>query len=258
MAEEITDWLAALGWQVTAVLGDRPVYQVTLDGRLAIAKTSDPREPSAIARLGAAGLPVQQVLRFDDPFLLMEWTDGDQLTSLSPLPAQEEAGRLLRIAHALGSGPPYKGNETFAEWMRGWLTHNLQWWQPGPSREALIWEWFASLTGLLRTRGNDLMLMDGRPDHFLVRGGRIAGVIDVGEICPGDGVMDLAVMGVSDPALLKGVLAGYGAHEARLVPLYLLIRRLSRAEWLIAHGRPLEAGQILRLVQADPPFAGLS
>jgi hypothetical protein len=75
----------------------------------------------------------------------------------------------------------------------------------------------------------------------------------VSEICPGDGAMDLAVMGVSDPVLISGVLAGYGspAPHRELLTFYLLLRRLAAAEWNLSRGNPALAGRILRLVQED-------
>jgi aminoglycoside phosphotransferase (APT) family kinase protein len=210
-------------------------------------------EVAANERLAAAGLPVPRILAGGNGYLMMEWIEGEGLSSTSPNSAQLEAGRLLRQVHELGGGPPYKGNESFTDWMRGWLNHAMQWWEPGPTRLRETWSWFEDLTPLIDTRGHDLMLMDGRPDHFLVRDGKIVGLIDVSEICPGDGAMDLAVMGVSDPVLLPGVLAGYGppAPDRELIDFYLFLRRLAAAEFNLNRGNPALAGRILRLVQED-------
>ncbi len=210
-------------------------------------------EVTANERLAAAGIPVPRILAQHDDYLMMEWIAGEALSSASPNPAQLEAGRILRRVHQLGGGPPWAGNTDYADWMAGWLNHCLAWWQPGPSRAREIWARFRQLEPLLETRGHDLILFDGRPDHFIVREGTIASVIDLSELRSGDGAMDVAVMAVSDPLLLPGVLAGYGppTPDRELLDFYLLLRRLSHAEWNLTHGLPAAAGHILRLVQED-------
>lgn len=62
-----------------------------------------------------------------------------------------------------------------------------------------------------------------------------------------------AVMGVSDPVLLPGVLAGYGppTPDRELIDFYLLLRRLAAAEFNLDRGNPALAGRILRLVRVD-------
>jgi aminoglycoside phosphotransferase (APT) family kinase protein len=49
-------------------------------------------------------------------------------------------------------------------------------------------------------RGHDLILFDGRPEHIIVDGDHVTGIIDLAEVCPGDAAMDLAVLAVTDPA----------------------------------------------------------
>lgn len=241
----------------TTILTDRPGRTVakvlTTDGILLVKAPFEERELVANERLRAIGLPVPKIVARSGEYLMMEWVDGDPLSSKSPPSAQLQAGRMLRQVHELGGEPPYKGNERFVDWMRGWLHHNLLWWEPGPAVEGKIWAWFEELTPLLETRGGDLMLMDGRPEHFIVRDGEVVAMIDVAEVCPGDGAMDLAVMAVSDPDLLPGIRAGYGPTEPTLIPLYLLMRRLSHAEWCLTYGYPAVASKILRLVQLDLP-----
>jgi aminoglycoside phosphotransferase (APT) family kinase protein len=257
--DKIHSWVLESGLQPIqqTILMDRPGHLVakvattTID--VVVKAPLYEREVSANERLTAAGLPVPRILAAGNGYLMMEWIEGEALTSASPNSAQLEAGRLLRQVNELGGGPPYQGNATFTEWMAGWLNHAMHWWQPGPKRTRETWAWFEKLRPLLDTRGHDLMLMDGRPDHFLVRDGKIVGLIDVSEICSGDGVMDLAVMAVSDPVLLPGVLAGYGSPlpDRELLDFYVFLRRLAGAEFNLTRGNPALAGQILRLVQED-------
>ena len=72
---------------------------------------------AANARLATAGLPVPRILAAGNGYLMMEWIEGEGLSSSLPNSAQLEAGRLLRQVNELGGGPPYKGNATFTDWM---------------------------------------------------------------------------------------------------------------------------------------------
>ncbi len=262
MNDKIHTWVLENGLHPIqqTILVDRPGHLVakvrTTSIDVVVKAPLREHEVNANERLASAGLPVPRILAAksgEDGYLMMEWIDGEGLSSTSPNSAQLEAGRLLRQVHELGGGPPNQGNATFTDWMRGWLNHALQWWEPGPRRERETWAWFDRLAPLIDTRGQDLMLMDGRPDHLLVREGKIVGLIDVSEVCPGDGAMDLAVMGVSDPVLLPGVLAGYGlpTPDRELIDFYLFLRRLAAAEFNLTRGNPALAGRILRLVQED-------
>jgi aminoglycoside phosphotransferase (APT) family kinase protein len=222
-------------------------------------------EVGAIRRLDAAGLPVPQVLAsVDGPpaYVLLRWIEGEALSSSAVASAQVAAGRALRRVHSLGGGPPYPGGQSWDAWMTGWLNHALGWWcaavDPGEDRVRGFRRWFDSLRPLLETRGRDLMLFDGRPEHLLVRNGELVGLIDLGEVRSGDAAMDLAVLAVGDPALLAGVLRGYLPTPAeraafdRLVPFYLFLRRLASAEWNLTNGDPELTRHALNLVDRTP------
>jgi Ser/Thr protein kinase RdoA (MazF antagonist) len=107
----------------------------------------------------------------------------------------------------------------------------------------------------------------------LVSGGRVVGLIDLHDVGPGDPAMDLAVLGLTDPDLIAGVLSGYGADEPAdeltglpelpglpeatglpgLIGFYLLLRRLAGAEWQLREGSEPEGRLLLDLAvrQAD-------
>lgn len=225
------------------------------------------REVAAIHRLGALDLPVPDVFVFEPgpaAYLIAAWIDGSALDPDSPPTAVRQTGELLRRIHRLGGGPPYAGNATWDAWMAGWLNHAASWWlaRPGsdPGRGERLWRWFEGLRPLLATRGHDQILFDGRPDHVLVRDGRVSGLIDLSELRSGDAAMDLGVLCVSQPGLLPGILAGYRPdpteQEAfdRLIPFYTFLRRVAHAEWHLTHGDPAVADHLLTLVdQAREP-----
>ncbi|MBB5868883.1 Ser/Thr protein kinase RdoA (MazF antagonist) [Allocatelliglobosispora scoriae] len=258
-----------------AVLVDRPTRFVakveTDDGPVLLKAAADhdiiAREVAGVARLGALGLPVPELLGSGEApvaYAMLRWTDGAGLTSASPARAQADAGRLLRRVHAAGGDGPYAGTvPTWPEWMAGWLNHAAAWWKStgraDPATIARLWSWLAQEAELLSTRGRDLMLFDGRPEHFIVDGDRIAVMIDLSEIRAGDAAMDLGVLAVDDPGLLPGVLAGYAPTDAEraafaaLVPFYTTLRRLARAEWFHANGDPADAEPIFALLAAEPP-----
>jgi aminoglycoside phosphotransferase (APT) family kinase protein len=228
-------------------------------------------EAAAIRRLAAHGLPVATILHHTPgppAYLVLSWIEGDALSSATSSPgAQHAVGALLRHVHTIGHTPGQEsgrddpisaGNATWDAWMAGWLNANLTWWAdvdpPGEEHVRRVWAWFHDLAPLLATRGHDLILLDGRPEHILVRGDEVAGLIDVAELRTGDAAMDLAVLVVADPALLAGVLEGYrpDAEEqavfARLVPFYTLLRRISNAEWHQRFGTADELRHALALL----------
>lgn len=263
--------VAQLGWTPCAVtvLVDRPgrvVARVDTDHGAVVVKHDTSRtgvnaEYAANRRLAGAGLPVANVLHHHDgepAWLVLSWIDGTALTSASSPSAKRHAGALLRRVHALGGSAPYQGVPTWDGWMAGWLNTAMAWWtrhtSPDPDLVKAVWEWFARLRPLLATRGHDLILFDGRPDHIIVDGDHVAGIIDLADVCPGDAAMDLAVIAVTDPDLLVDVLTGYQpttseqAAFPELIPFYVFLRRLAAAEFNHTHGAPAVTAHLLALV----------
>ena len=152
------------------------------------------------------------------------------------------------------------GEPTWDSWMAGWLNSVLAWWgtvsPAGLLDPKRVWAWFHALQPLLATRGHDLMLFDGRPEHWIVRGEAMAGLIDVSELRVGDAAMDLGVIAVPDPELLTGVLDGYQPDPEertvfdRLVPFYTFLRRISAAEYYQRFGTPDEVKRMLARIAA--------
>ena len=73
-------------------------------------------EVAANRRLAALGIPVQQVLAFDDEppsFAVLSFIEGQPLSSDSLASVQREVGRILRRIHVLGGAGPYAGNPTW-------------------------------------------------------------------------------------------------------------------------------------------------
>lgn len=218
-------------------------------------------EAETTRRLHRAGLPVEPLIGHGSqpmPHVVRGWLPGAPLTSRSSPSAQREAGAMLRRIHDLGGGPPYAGNESWDEWMHGWLNHALGWWRDSghgdKSRIDAAWAWFGNIRPLLASRGHHFILFDGRPEHFLVHDGGIRGIVDLEAARSGDGGMDLGVMAVSDPDLLREVVVGYGADPAEsavlheLVPFYVFLRRLAAAEWNLGRGKAATVGALLSLL----------
>ena len=111
------------------------------------------------------------------------------------------------------------------------------------------------LEPVLAEREGRLTLFDGRAEHFLVRDGRVAGLIDLHDVGPGDPAMDLAVIGLTDDRLIPEVLNGYLAEHEQdsnlrsVIPFYLLLRRLAGAEWQLRNGSTSAGRRLLRLAQ---------
>lgn len=247
------------------VLLDRPGKRVTRvvcagDAAVVVKVDADTgaftSEVASIRRLAAAGLPVPEVIGTGPSHLVLRWIDGEGLTSSSSPAAQRDAGAILRRVHAIPAGPPYGGNATVDLWIAGWLNFILPWWARNGGTDAWVsaaWDWYHRIRPLLAVRGGCLTLFDGRPEHFIVSGSAVAGMIDLHDVCAGDPAMDLAVLAVSDPRLLDEVVAGYRpttdetAVFAELIPFYLLLRRLAAAEWQQTHGDPARTPELLSL-----------
>jgi aminoglycoside phosphotransferase (APT) family kinase protein len=220
-------------------------------------------EAETTRRLHLAGLPVEPLIGHGSepmPHVVRRWLPGTSLNSRSARSAQHEAGALLRSIHDLGGGPPYAGKESWDDWMHGWLNYALGWWRDAghgdKSRIDAAWTWFGNIRPILASRGHHFILFDGRPEHFLVNDGAIRGIVDLETARSGDGGMDLGVMAVSDPDLLREVLVGYDAdatesavlHE--LVPFYVFLRRLAAVEWNLGRGNVATAAAVLSLLNS--------
>lgn len=218
-----------------------------------------------ITLLAAAGLPVPEILAQGETpvsYIILRWLEGEPLTSESPLEAQHEAGRLLHTIHHLQERPAYARPYPYDEWMKGWLNVALPWWGEHPDVTTQMvdeaWRAFEELRPLLATRNKHFTLQDGRPDHFIVRDGRIVGIIDLHDAQGGDGAMDLGVMGVLDEPLMHNVLDGYEADPTeaeeleKVVPYYLFLRRLAAADWHGRFGSQTIAKQAMTLANQYP------
>ncbi len=234
------------GHRVLVSRPDRLALQVTTaEGRfvLKLEEAGDglTREVAARTFLRARGFPVAApVARGADgwTWLLLPWVDGLPLTGESPLAARRAAGALLARLHAVPGERPPPQQQTWDAWMLGWLRHALTYWlgTGRAPRDAAgrLSRWWRTMEPLLASRGRQTILFDGKPEHLLVTGDDQVTLIDVEDLRSGDGLMDLAVIALHEPATLPGVLAGYAtlnAQENALVAFYILLRALAAAEW---------------------------
>lgn len=177
--------------------------------------------------------------------LLRAFQEGRGLDASATPQQRQSVGRLLRAIHDTGGGRPPPGEQSWAAWMRGWLQGVWHFWNvqrpAARHREAHLAGWFHGLEALLAGRGQHLILMDGRPEHFLISGDRLE-LIDVAEVRAGDAWMDLAVIWLWEREVYPEVLAGYSptaqelAVGQKLLPFYAFLRALSAAQWCADHG----------------------
>lgn len=191
---------------------------------------------------------------------MLGWIDGDPLSFASPARAQRDVGRILRQVHALPAGDTFSGQGTIAAWIEAWVDEIADWWSSIGGTASQIRRfrgWLEDLAPLLDDREGTLTLFDGRQDHFLICEDRVAGVIDLHDVGSGDPTMDLAVVGLDDDRLIPLVLDGYNSdcadldELARLIPFYLLLRRLAGAEWQHRVGSEAEGRRLLGLAAAS-------
>ena len=225
--DELVALAAGFGLRPTRVLQTGP-GRVTLQARngsgerfvLKIAESPGAvaGDVSANAVLAAAGLPVPEIVAYVDgspSVLVLRWIDGDPLSSRSPMGAAGDRADAADGARLPG-GPPYSGQPTILGWVTAWTEELAGWWPSAGGTGAQVRRLRGLLDDLapvLVARDGCLTLFDGRAEHVLVRGGRVVGLIDLHDVGPGDPAMDLAVLGLTDPDLLAGVLSGYGADE---------------------------------------------
>lgn len=267
ITEDLTDLAARFGLRLTRILQSGPgrttLQARDLAGELFVLKTSTTAgelvsDVDANRLLAGEGLPVPEIVAYADgspSVLVLRWIDGKPISSADPATAQWEVGRMLRTVHELPGGPPFSGRPTILGWITAWTDELVAWWPSAGGTEAQVRRlrgWLGDLAPALAGRVGSLTLFDGRAEHVLVRDGHVVGLIDLHDVGPGDPLMDLAVLGLTDPDLIDGVLAGYGEGvsadvPAELIDFYLLLRRLAGAEWQLRHGSRAEGGLVLSL-----------
>jgi aminoglycoside phosphotransferase (APT) family kinase protein len=191
-----------------------------------------------------------------DDALAMRWADGVPLIRHSTPEAWHDTGRLVRVAHDVGGGPPFgTGFGGFAPSQPAWR----------PFFEQFADEMVSSCErdlGLARAQGDriraalraeprldtpDVVWCHGdlQPEHVLIDPAtdRVVAIIDWSDNGAGDFVWDFAVLTL-DGAPLDTLLDGYGATRSQraaldaLLPLYSVVRLVGEAGWLAEHGFP--------------------
>ena len=152
--------------------------------------------------------------------------------------------------------PAVSGQPTIGAWIAAWTAEVAAWWPSVGADDAQVrrlLDWLDELEPVLAEREGRLTLFDGRAEHFLVRDGRVAGLIDLHDVGPGDPAMDLAVIGLTDDRVISEVVNGYHAEHEQdsnlrsVIPFYLLLRRLAGAEWHLRNGSTSPGSRLLRL-----------
>lgn len=238
------------------------VVGVLRDGSRAVVKvdSSAPRhrrEVSAMAAAAAAGVPVPDVLAAEegDPSLMvMRYVDGAPLSAVDfdGTPVSEvddgaawaDAGRVLARLHraAPPNGDRLELWSDFGRWagaLRDQLAGRAVVDATLPQRAfELVMSAHAdaapSTTGFIHS--------DCQANHFLIRHGAVAALIDFGDAGIGDLLWDIAVLTLFDRERLPVVLAGYGAgsemvrRAETIIPAYRILRWMGAITWLVDHG----------------------
>jgi aminoglycoside phosphotransferase (APT) family kinase protein len=218
-------------------------------------------EAAALARAHAAAVPVPEVLRFEPgppAVLVTRLVRGVPLSSRWP-DAAHEAGRALRRLHDAGGSPPFSGGQD--DW-----TAFVDWWadrEIAACRErgaldgrtaAALRDRFDALRPALAHRPVALLHGDLQAEHVLVdpATGRLAAILDLVDVQPGDPLLDVAVLSLWDEPLAEPVLAGHGDGDGpdagHLLAAYRLLRHLAGVPWLLDHGLTREADRSLRAI----------
>lgn len=215
-------------------------------------------EAAAQRELHAAALVAD--LDGDPHVLVSRWAHGRPLTSSEPRGAARQVGQVLSAVHRL----PARGPAADLAWVArldSRVPDLAVWWAsvaPDADPELLLYCW-AGLRPVVLAGPRTRVLRDARPDHWLVRHGRLNALIDVADLADGDPAEDLAVLAVRDESLLPSVLRGHRLPAGRLdraylqavLPFYLAVRRLSAAQWQTEHGvRPDEVPALLAAARA--------
>ncbi|MEH3075087.1 MAG: phosphotransferase [Quadrisphaera sp.] len=202
-------------------------------------------EVRAVDTLAAAGLPVSRVHRHEEgppSVVVLEWAPGRSLHAGDPRAVRAEVLTLLGRVHALPAAAPYGGTTAdLVSWIDGWTRHALGWWtaQEGVAADAVARAeaWWLCVRPMVDGRAGSTVLLDGRPEHFVVDDDGAVRMIDLADLQPGDPVMDLAVLELGAPGVVEDLLDGYrqaevGAEHLReLLPYYVFLRGLAAAEF---------------------------
>lgn len=202
-------------------------------------------EARAVSVLREAGLPVARVRGLVDgppAVIAFDWTPGRAVSADDGVAVRRQVVDLLRRVHELPAQAPYGGtNPDLVTWVDGWTEHALAWWAAQEGVTGVDADrassWYRAVRPLVEGRAGSLVLLDGRPEHFLVGDDEVVRMIDVTDLQPGDPVMDLALLQLHAPGLLDGVLVDHrqsevrAAHLDELLPFFVFLRALAAAEW---------------------------
>ena len=195
------------------------------------------------------------------PYLtVLTYLDGTPVTATTSKKVHVQVGEALRLVHEVDPSPfdePYAWRGRLS----GWLNGDLDWWltvnEKNHTKADAVRLVLAEKWDDLENRGNNTVLLDGRPEHFLAQGTQLSGIIDLGETWVGDPIMDLAVIAINEPLMMPGVLKGYSGNEKEIadyLPLYVFLRNLSAARWCHEYGFPELAPTFLSAAEGSEIF----
>ena len=237
----LVDYGYRAAWRVEA---GGSTFAVKVDTRAGFQE----REYLALLRAQAAGVPVPEVVKFENepvPTLVLRWLAGVPLEELAdPLPALHKAGELMRTVHDFSAVEGEWWGDRIREWLARDLAYCVERRRLEPEIAERLRQVAESRMAAIAGYGSSWLHGDFQPAHILIdpESSQVMAIIDWGDAGPGDAAYDLTVLSMDHPRYVTPFLDGYGADAAfrerfaLVLPIYRMARAAGSARWLDDHG----------------------
>lgn len=208
------------------------------------------REFEMTQRAKAVGVPIAEIIGLDSDeytVLTMKQVVGTSLNTQSKN-AIIETGKYLERFHTIGSNPPFSGGQNkWEEFILWWSSKEIE----SVSQLAIFSEneitdmknRFKKLHPVLQDRPIVLLHGDLQAEHVIVdqQQDKLLAILDFADTQPGDPLLDIAVLTLSNYGLTNNLLIGYRNIEnnyetQNLISHYRLLRHIAEIPWLLERG----------------------
>jgi aminoglycoside phosphotransferase (APT) family kinase protein len=212
----------------------------------------------------AIGVPIPELLALEvaqPTVLAMKRVVGKPLSSSDTLAAQE-AGSYLERFHAIPTAPPFSGGQSrwdeFILWWANLEIGNIEKLHIFAEDEInKLKAAFERIKPALAVRPIGFLHGDLQAAHILIdsQTQKVAAFLDFADAQPGDPLLDIAVLSLSDHRLADLVLEGYTSIEndeqtQQLLAHYRLLRLIAEVPWLLNRGFQEMAEYNIRVITA--------
>lgn len=203
-------------------------------------------EVAAQLHAGKAGIPVAEVVAFEPEFpatVAIRWVDGVSLHEHSTPAARRNAGRWLRVIHALPVLRPRleRPEHWLAESFESELSYMVESSVISDSDRTNALAAMEALLPAVASAPSSWIHGDCQAAHFLIDPSmdRVTAVVDWADAQHGSPEMDFAVLTLFDTASLNDILDGYEAsaemRERLSLLFYQAVRGAGSYRWLVKH-----------------------